>query len=141
MLSSLLVSFGWLLAVNERLRAPARYLARNRFIEHLWFLWLVLLTVGTVWLVILYWNRYRSGVQQRLENQPEGLLEELCDAHRLDRNERQLLQEAAQQVCSDRLGMIFIDPSLLAKHAAQSAEAVGELSSLSKKLFGDEARA
>lgn len=127
----------WFLATNERLRAPSRYLSRNRSGEHLWFLWIAMLSIGVFWLLIVYWDRYANQKQQRGLSEPEGLAAELCHAHRLSRREQQLVQRAARQHCPDQAGMIFVDPRILGVLARDDAEYAGEYSALGKKLFGE----
>jgi hypothetical protein len=88
-----------------------------------------------VGLLVHLW-RQRNDMSLRCDN-PRKLFRELCQAHRLDAQQRRLLLEAAEAACPHQPALIFLQPQAFAVERLPAALAgrADELASLRERLF------
>lgn len=89
---------------------------------------------GIVWLLVRHFNaRDRVGYRS-----PRALFQELCQAHQLDRPQRQALKRLARQQQLGQPARLFLEPERLAEQCLHqsSPDARRMLQSLRSRLFG-----
>ncbi len=86
--------------------------------------------IAGVWIVLYYWDVIRARTRKR-HDEPQALFDELCHAHGLSRNERDLLAEVAEGRRLAQPAAIFIDP----RHLQESPQ-TPTIASLVSRLFG-----
>lgn len=91
--------------------------------------------VALVGLLVHLW-RQRNDMSLRCDN-PRKLFRELCQAHRLDAQQRRMLLEVAEATCPHQPALIFLQPQAFAAERLPSSlvERTTELASLRERLF------
>lgn len=90
--------------------------------------------VSVVWLVIFYGDRIRSRIHLKT-SQTEDLFLSLCEAHQLDRTEREFLARLADGKKLPRPAMLFVEPMHLRSTAESGGPFAAAASALLQKLF------
>lgn len=104
---------------------------------------LILLTavaVAMAWIGLILWDRYRRRAALTAAD-PRGLFENLCEAHRLNDDDRGVLRRVATLRQLAQPAVVFVDPRHL-RDAATASDGTGPAcASLLRRLFGDLASA
>jgi hypothetical protein len=90
------------------------------------------------WLLMYLWNRYRREVA-RAASDPRALFYELCRAHRLSRQERNLLWNAAIHYRLEHPALVFALPHYLEHLADANDPRSAAFARLAVRLFGSAA--
>ena len=90
------------------------------------------------WLLMYLWNRYRREVA-RAASDPRALFYELCRAHRLTRQERNLLWNAAIHYRLEHPALVFALPHYLQQLADANEPRSPACARLAVRLFGSTA--
>lgn len=90
------------------------------------------------WLLMYLWHRYRREVA-RAANDPRALFYELCRAHRLSRQERNLLWNAAIHYRLEHPALVFALPHYLQQLADANEPRSPACARLVIRLFGSTA--
>ncbi|MCC7423189.1 MAG: hypothetical protein IT428_23175 [Planctomycetaceae bacterium] len=90
--------------------------------------------VSIVWLVIFYGDRIRAVIHAQT-NPVENVFDRLCEAHQLDRSEKEFLTRLAESERLTKPALVFVDPAPLRRSVDGGGAASPAASSLLKKLF------
>lgn len=129
------MSWWLLLADSETLRRVSESSRKLMSSSDSWVLSASLAAIILLWLAWSYWDRYRCDPRWR-SNDPRMLAQELCRAHRLDRNERALLWKAVEEAELQQPALAFVDPDVLRRLVRSDGPEAGRYRGLMKKLFG-----
>lgn len=126
----------WLFADVDSLRAISRHMQHASSAMGLGYFVTAVCSIVAIWLAYQWVEGAR--LRQAAEAQTvESLFQELCQAHRLSRIERQHLQKAAEELPPADLCSIFMDPRILGRLAMAGSTDADHFAKLSGKLFGD----
>lgn len=124
-----------LAASDNRLSALLRYLGRaGSSRENLIFL-LFAVVIATIWLTLYFWDRLRKHPAAQLEA-AGSIFDELCQAHRLDRQDIALLTDAALECGLPSPALLFVQPEHLGGLSAEGLSKAGPYRHLRDRLFG-----
>ena len=111
----------------------------SRSVAEVAFVLLAMLGVFAVfWLLMYLWNRYRREVA-RAASDPRALFYELCRAHHLSRQERNLLWNAAIHYRLEHPALVFALPHYLHQLADANEPRSPACARLAVRLFGSTA--
>ncbi len=96
----------------------------------------IALAIVALWVGLYFWDRARKPKKKTSQDR-EGLFNQLCDLHKLSKNDRQLLKQAARSQRIDPPALAFVNPRILLKFAEEEPQATLELKSLIDRLFGE----
>lgn len=90
--------------------------------------------VSLVWVVIFYGDRIRALIHAQT-NPVENVFDRLCEAHQLDRSQKEFLTRLAEAERLTRPALVFVDPTHLRRTIDSGGAASPTASLLHQKLF------
>ncbi len=124
-----------LLANSELQISVERYTRRSASIVQNWHLIVGGLVVAAFWVGLYCWDMKRRKSSSR-KGTPKSLFIELCQAHGLDRAERNLAWKVAESRSLKQPALVFVDQDLIGRFGQSHAGEAKECNQLANKLFG-----
>lgn len=90
--------------------------------------------VSVVWVVAFYGDRIRALIHAQT-NPVENVFDRLCEAHQLDRNEKDFLSRLAESERLSKPALVFVDPTHLRRSVDGGGTSSSTASLLLRKLF------
>ena len=126
----------WLFAASSGFNAISRHIHRRKSPADFMIYVAAIMTIGLLWAAYSWMERSKKPIRQVAHN-PHSLFLELCQAHRLVRAERTLLQQAMEKSPPSERCQVFIDPRILGRLSIANTIEADSYAKLSRKLFGE----
>lgn len=125
-----------ILAAENYWDSAARYLNRASTYRENLLLLLFAAVIAGIWITLLIWERFRDSKPSSPAS-PVSLFEELCQAHRLGKQEMILLVDAAQECRLPNPSFLFVQPECLDRLSGHGLPKAEVYRQLRERLFGN----
>lgn len=126
----------YLFAQTNLGRSYQRYSRNSKSLFANKYLILIVLGIAAIWAGLYYWDKWRKKNSAGNRSTDE-LFDELCQAHQLEKAEKQLLLMASNHHKLEYPSLLFVSPEKFSKWPDSLASEERRFTSLAKKLFGE----